>query len=84
MVARANDQPNRAREEGIMTRHGTTAESLDQILARIAKVRADLRLLRRLKLPAADRKEIARLRKELDEVEKDAKETKRAWRKIRT
>lgn len=59
-----------------------TAKTLDGIFAKIAKVRADIRVLRRLKLPVAERRELARLSQELDEIKKDANETKRDLRRL--
>lgn len=59
-----------------------TAKTLDGIFAKIANVRANIRILHRLKLPAAERRQLARLSQELDEIEKDANETKRDLRRL--
>ena len=47
---------------------------------RTRKVMADLRLLRRLKLSAREKKEVARLEKETEEILLDIKETRKALR----
>ena len=44
------------------------------------KVMADLRLLRRLKLSAREKKEVARLEKETEEILLDIEETRKALR----
>jgi len=65
-----------------MTRHRTIAEQPDEILARIAKVRTDIRVQRRLKLGAEERRILARLSRELDEAKRDANEAKRDLRRL--
>ena len=47
---------------------------------RTRKVMADLRLLRRLKLSAREKKEVARLEKETEEILLDIEETRKALR----
>ena len=47
---------------------------------RTRKVMADLRLLRRLKLSAREKREVARLEKETEEILLDIEETRKALR----